>query len=213
MIKQKKGESIGIQNARSGFSLVELVIAIAVFISLISGVFYLAVGSYTPFIGVGNSREMARYAQEAEEAVKIIKDKSWSEIVSNATGNDVKALKNASGDWILQSGTDTRGAFTRSIKIASVARDGNGAIAESGTDDPATKKVTVTISGTNRNDYKLEFYITNWEAGRFYQTSFAGSAGVATWTDGSGDYDSETGFDTPTTSGRLELTYSPASCN
>jgi prepilin-type N-terminal cleavage/methylation domain-containing protein len=166
----------------SGFSLLELVVAIGIFATLASGITYLILVPLSPFSGAGDSREMARFANEARQALFIIKDKSWKEIEDNDSGSNLKVSRNVNGDWVLAAGTEVRGSFTRAITIATVTRDTNSVIVTSGgSNDPSTKKAIVTVSATGRTDYTQEFYLINWEAVRLYQNSWIGSAADHSW--------------------------------
>src|SRR3989344_5288305 len=196
--------------SEKGFSIVEIVVALGIFSVLISGVTFLAVGSYSGFVGGGNSREVERFASEAVDALNIIKQRTWTLIDSNDGGAAVKVLK-VSGDWTIQSGTETRGLFTRDIRIATVHRDSNGVIVTSdGTDDPGAKKATITIRATGRTDYVTEAYLINWESYRMSQTDWGGSTGTNIWTSGATGYSTTSDMDLPTSSGYLMLASSTA---
>jgi len=165
-------------NSNTGFSLIELIIAVGVFVVLISGVTFMALGSYDGFVGKGNNREVERLSQEAFEIMKIIKEKSWADIADVASKNpsSVMVTKNGtSGEWELTAGTETRGVFTRSIFVYDVERNDSGVIVtDGGFDDPSTKRIVVTISATGRSDLTTEAYLSNWESFRMEQTDWSG---------------------------------------
>lgn len=192
--------------SHAGFSIVELIVAIGILMALLAGATYLIVGSYTPFVGKGNTRELERYAQEAAEILQVISERSWTEISNVDDGSNVKLSQNSSGDWVLSAGTEVRGVFTRAITISTVQRNSSDVIvASGGTDDPTTKKVIITISASGRSDYKLETYLINWEAYRMTQTDWSGSYNTALWTSGTTNFNTSTNMDLPTTSGDLGL--------
>lgn len=188
---------------RRGFSLIELIVAISVFSVLIAGVTFLVGG---PFSGSSNNREAERFAREALGAVDIIKERSWTQIDGNSDGTDKKVNRDSNGDWVISSGTETRGSFTRAIKITSVERDSSGVIvASGGTNDPSTKKIAVTISASGVADYVLETYVTNWESYRMLQTDWSGSSGTNVWTDASTGYSSSSSINGFNLAGSLRL--------
>ena len=193
---------------QKGFSLIELILAVGIFAVLMAGATYLVIGSYTPFVGGGNTRELDRVARQSMDVLDVIKDRSWSDIATNASASPsaIHINKDAAGVWNLASGGEVIGAFTRSIYVYNVQRDDTGAIVTSGgTDDPSTKKVVVVVSATGRADYKLEAYMTNWESFRMTQTDWGGSSGTSIWTAGITGYSSQSNMDLPTTSGNLSL--------
>ena len=75
------------------------------------------------------------------------------------TGNPVR--------WMLLSGTETVGQFSRKIVFADVNRDVSNNITQSGgTLDSNTKKVTATVSWTSHartHEATLVIYLTNWK--------------------------------------------------
>ncbi|MBI4090460.1 MAG: prepilin-type N-terminal cleavage/methylation domain-containing protein [Candidatus Komeilibacteria bacterium] len=187
----------------NGFSLIELIIAIGIFVALIAGVTFFIGG---PFSGSSNSREMERFGREGLEALEIIKERSWTQLDDNDDGSNKKTYRDSNGDWVIASGTETRGSFTRAIAITTVQRNSSGVIVSSGgTDDPSTKKIVVTISATGVADYVLETYVTNWEAYRMSQTDWSGTTGTNIWTSGTNNYYSSTTMNGMTVTGELKL--------
>ena len=77
-----------------GFSLIELIVAIAIFSILASGVVYVFTTSYKNFFGVGDKQVMVQFAQEGMEAVRSIRDNDWQTIVDAADGSDRGVQKN-----------------------------------------------------------------------------------------------------------------------
>lgn len=190
-------------NIRSGFSLIELIIAVGVFVMLVAGVTFLVT---TPSNSNSNSREADRFAREGLEAIEVIKERSWTQIDDNDDGTNKKVYRDANGDWVVASGTETRGAFTRTIAITTVQRNSSGVIVISGgTDDPSTKKVVVTVSATGVANYVLETYVINWESYRMSQTDWSGTTGTNIWTSGTNNYYSSTTMNGMTITGELKL--------
>ncbi len=82
--------------------------------------------------------------QEAQEAVRSVREKGWTTFALNGTYHP----QISGSSWNLVSGPEVVNGFTRQITISDVYRDTNGAIvaSESGTLDPSTKKVDISVS-------------------------------------------------------------------
>ncbi|MBI2034422.1 MAG: type II secretion system protein [Candidatus Levybacteria bacterium] len=96
----------------------------------------------------GKAQEKQRIAavallQEAQEALRDIRDSGWSNMANNGTFHP--AVSGSS--WILSADQETIGLFTRKIVLSDVYRNISGAIVSSGGMlDPSTKKVDITVS-------------------------------------------------------------------
>ena len=171
---------------KKGFSLVELVIAVGVFGLLASGVFYVIIGNYENFYGIGDKQTMSEYAQEGIEYIRNIRDNSWKEI------QDFRYL------------TESNTTFDRVITISDVYRDRGGNISTPSGNilDEDTKLATITISGDGMDDYILQEYLTNWDFNIFEQND---------WSEGEfynnkNKYNTSTNIDT-STQGEIKLNY------
>jgi prepilin-type N-terminal cleavage/methylation domain-containing protein len=164
-----------------GFSLIELIVAIGVFSILASGVVYVFVTSYKNFFGVGDKQVMVQFAQEGMEAARSIRDNGWQTIVENADG-DPMGVQKTNGVWQFSGVNNTLGDLARVIVISAVERNSTGSIVDSGgTDDPDTKKVTVTVSGSGIADYVLVTYFSNWSAKTWEQSDWSGTGSNEFW--------------------------------
>jgi prepilin-type N-terminal cleavage/methylation domain-containing protein len=147
----------------SGFSLVEVIVAITIITLSLIAIMDLAQKSITVSRQSLHSLEAATLLEEGGEAVKTIRDGAWSNITSLTSGSTYY-LSYYSGAWNLSGTPNVVDIFTRTITINSVNRDSNDDIATSGTNDTATKKVTVTVSWQEGGDTvskTLTFYISN----------------------------------------------------
>lgn len=129
-----------------GYSLVELLLAIALFGVLVTTLF-------TGFISTREGRpqqqqrlQATALMQEAIEAMRIVREESWDLIATNGTYYPSPTATS----WALSAGVETIDALiglTRQIEISDVYRDGSGAITDTGgTLDPSTKAVTISVS-------------------------------------------------------------------
>lgn len=152
---------------KQGFSLIEIILAIAVFVIFSSG----AVAVILQGISanrLGKEQTIAtEYAAEGLEAIRSIKNQSFSSLISTPSAGVTRSL---AGTWIFSGTSNTfDGRYTRTIAIADVYRDGSGNIVGSGgTLDSNTKKITSTVTwnfAPARSDSViLSTYLTNWRA-------------------------------------------------
>ena len=159
----------------------EVILATAVFTALVAGIALTVGNSTIKFAGPEDNTTKERFASEALEAVKAIRDKSWLAISGTPTSTAYDVRKNSSGDWELYNGTSSRGSFRRNIYFYDVNRESTGSIADAGgTWDPTTKKVIVKIEGGTAN-YQIQNYLGSWQAYTINQTDWSGTAGQETW--------------------------------
>jgi type II secretory pathway pseudopilin PulG len=129
-------------NSNAGQLMVEILVTMGLFAALSPALL-------TGFTTVSNSQiKQQKYTdstsilKETQDAVRSVREKGWNSFATNGTFHPV--LSN--GIWSLASGSDVVGDFTRAIEISDVYRDNNGQIADSGTLDPSTKRVVITLS-------------------------------------------------------------------
>jgi prepilin-type N-terminal cleavage/methylation domain-containing protein len=171
-------------NKSAGFSFVELLVAIAIFGILVTGVTFIVTNSFSNFYGVGDKQMLTEFAQEAVEAVRYIQNNSWQDIENATSAGNQGISKNANGIWQFSGSDNTLGPLTRTISIINASRDGDGNIVDvGGTNDPNTKQVTVTVSGEGVADYVLVTYITSWSHNTWQQTDWSGDSGREFWSD------------------------------
>ena len=115
---------------QAGFSLVEVILASAVFILLVTAL----VGAYLygeqATALAGNRAQAVLLAQEGLEAVRNIRDSAFTSVADGAYG-----LSTAGNVWSLAGASDTSGIFTRQIIISSVDPD-----------NPDRRSVTANVS-------------------------------------------------------------------
>ena len=107
--------------------------------------------------------QSAYLLEEGAEVVRILRDNAWINISSLTVGTNYYPTFSG-GTWILSTGANTIGIFTRKVTIASVNRNGNQDISTTGTNDTGTKLITITVSwleGGNIINKILQFYITD----------------------------------------------------
>jgi hypothetical protein len=144
----------------NGQALVELLITMA-----IAGIVATAgvegfVASRESYLRTSRYSEASAIFNEQLEALRSIRDRSWVEMAVNGTYH---AAVSGSA-WVLAAGAETGCDLCRQIVIANVCRDGSETIVDcpSGTVDPSTKKITVTVSWASASGGTVEqtIYLT-----------------------------------------------------
>ncbi len=149
-------------SSTTGFMMVEVLVVVSIItISMLAS---MAVAQKSIFV----SRQAYHVSQasflleEGAEAVRILRDNAWSNISGLTAGTTYYPMFSG-GTWTLTTTPGTVGSFTRSVAVASVLRDDvTGDIAATGTNDPGTRLVTVTVSwmeGGSAVTKTLSFYI------------------------------------------------------
>ena len=147
-----------------GFMMVEvLVVASIITISMLA-VMTVAQKSIQVSRQALRSVQAASLLEEGAEAVRINWDNSWDNISALLSATNYYPLFSG-GTWTLSATPQTIGIFTRTVTAASVNRDDSTSdISESGSDDPGTKLITVTVTWPERGQTlskSLPFYITD----------------------------------------------------
>lgn len=151
-----------------GFSLVEIVVGSAI----IGTVFVSMIATYGAYVKASFQNasiiKSAYLAEEGIEALKTLRDRSFSSNIASLTASTTYSLDFSSGFWKSTTTPETiDSGYKRSFVLFSVYRDSNSDITLSGgTLDLNTKKATVTITivppATGATTTKtLSAYITN----------------------------------------------------
>jgi len=157
---------------RSGFSLIEVLFAVAIFAILSIGVVMLSVSTLQREARVIVDIEAQTYVEEGIEATRNIRDQDFLELNSGTHG-----LTLESDGWSFEGSSDVIDSyFIRSIAVDDVYRDGNGDIVDTGGSlDLNTKKITSTVTWTYKGVFprslSLSTYLTNWTAFDWMQTT------------------------------------------
>lgn len=109
-----------------------------------------------------HASEASFLLEEGAEVVRILRDNAWSNISSLSTSTNYYPTF-SSPNWSLSLTPNTVGIFERTITVENVNRDNTTKdISPTGTDDPGTKLITVTVSwpeGGVTVNKTLSFYI------------------------------------------------------
>lgn len=160
---------------RAGFTLVEIVVGIGMLTVFIEANFLY----YKQVLNV--SQQTTRHIQsgflleEGVEAVKLLRDESWSGRIATLTNGTIYYLlwDNVTKKWTSTTVPQLiESTFTRSFTVAAVNRDSTGPlttfdniVSSGGALDAGTKKLVVTVTwpmrGGNTSTSSVETYITN----------------------------------------------------
>lgn len=148
-----------------GMGLVEIVIAVFIISASFFAVVQLNVLALKAVADRNDKAYALTLAQEGMEGVRNLRDGSWTNHIAPLTFGATYYLITSSGQWALTTSNPglINGKYTRTVAVASVARDANDDITSSGgTDDPKTKLVTVTVSwGAPSKSVKLSGYMSD----------------------------------------------------
>lgn len=150
---------------KKGFVLVEVIIACAIITTITFAVF----SSASKGISLSNLAlrhiQASYLLEEGAESVKVIRDTSWTTISNLTIGTTYYLSFNTNTNlWSLTTTPNTTDSFTRKIVFGAVSRNSSDDIATSGTNDPRTKKVTITVSwpsGSGTASKTLIFYLAD----------------------------------------------------
>ncbi len=158
---------------QKGQSLLELLIAITVFVIVISGIMLLTLTAHITD-RQGTERAAATLlAQEGLEAALSIKNKGWKNLTLGDHG-----LTNVKNIWEFSDSSDQVDKYTRRISVEAGQRDSNGDLVyDGGTVDFDTKKVVSRVNWEfqpgRASEVVIESYLTNWRSVKWLQTTQA----------------------------------------
>ena len=132
-----------------GFSLVEILVAISVFLIFFSAISDTTISSFRQVQHSVNKERATALAEEALEASRNIRDADFANLTSGTYG-----IVKSSNQFNFLGSSDTTGIFNRSVTISAI----NG----------EQKKADVTVSWVDQvssmNSVTLSTYLTNWRA-------------------------------------------------
>lgn len=142
--------------------MVEILVAVSII--TVSTLASMAVAQKSIYIShqAFHTTQAAFLLEEGAETVRIARDNTWSNISGLSVGINYYPTF-SSGTWTLSSTGNTVDIFTRTVSVANVNRDNTTKdISGSGTNDPGTKLITVTVSwveGGVTITKTIQFYI------------------------------------------------------
>jgi len=148
-----------------GVGLIEIVIAVAIITASFFAIIQLSVYGLKAVAERNQKAEALAYAKEGMEALRNLRDASWTNNIAALTSGTTYYLTTTGGTWALTATNPgaLNGIYTRTIVRTSVQRNVNDDIvASGGIDDPGTKEFTVTVSwGTPAKSVQLAAYFAD----------------------------------------------------
>jgi type II secretory pathway pseudopilin PulG len=151
--------------SQQGMGLLEIVVGLSILAVTMASM----VMTYKAYIRASfattESIQASYLAEETFEAVKMLRDKSWTSNIATLTNGTTYYLYWNGSTWVATTTLQyVDNQFLRSFKLAAVNRDSNDDIAVSGTLDANTKKVDVSVAwqvAPATTTKTLSTYITN----------------------------------------------------
>jgi len=154
---------------KKGFLLTEVLIGAALITIVMGGL--MAAAFYSLKLSAYNEQSIsaAGLAQESLEALRAFRDGTdWNSSLGALAAGDPYHMEKSGSAWVIASGQETVGNFTREIVFENVSRDPFSGTIEQvynpANDDPDTRKAVVAVFwelGSKR--IQLTSYFTNWK--------------------------------------------------
>lgn len=153
------------KNFKKGTSLVEVIIAAAVILLVLSGLYTTHIFFLKTILRNIDTVKANFLMEEGIEAVKTIRDSDWVKISSLIPGTNYRLTFNSSVWATTTSVALIENRFDRVFSVEEVYREVDGDITESGgTLDEGTMKLNVSVSwwnGVSTTTKSTETYISN----------------------------------------------------
>lgn len=156
----------------SGQSLIELVIAMSIFVVSVSVVSFLILNVYLSD-KLGREKTIATFlAQEGMEAVRSIRDNNWDDLPSGYSENGLAIFGN---HWVFQGSKEDLSWQLTEGKRKIIIEEIDGSRRK------ITSQVTWKVSEERENEVRFFTYLTNWSETSLLETcvSYCQSIGYA----------------------------------
>lgn len=158
-----------------GFSLVELILAIAVFTAMISSLTYLVIDTTRTLENINTRNNATRVTEEIYTALILLKEDAWYNI-ARYTKEGSKHLEFVSGKYEIVDGEEVKDGITYSFSIEPVMRDSlRNIVLEGGTIDPHSRLINIVINWEDRfgKIYTLnpKIYVNDWNTNSISYTT------------------------------------------
>jgi len=132
---------------QNGQSLIEIIVALGVFLVLVGSVGYLVYDTYLLGRDADERTQAVFIAKEGLEAARSIRDSDWNDLATGDHGITITG-----GNWVFSGTNNVIGKYTRSITVSDVAQDEKEVISE----------VTWNFQKNETRTVTLTSYFTNW---------------------------------------------------
>lgn len=171
-----------------GNSLIEVIIAIAIFTWMASSLTSLILGSFSLLSSAGNFSQAEFLAQEGLEASRAIRNRAWNEL--NIEKSAVQ-IENSAWKFAGENSSEQRGIFTRTLYLSDVYRNSSLEIVSSTSPeakiDDYSKKVKAEVKWLSprkkQNQVAFSTILTNWKSLDWEQSDWSGGDGQDEWSE------------------------------
>lgn len=150
---------------KEGFSLMEIVVAVGIAALVIFSLGKVNETALRLSSESADRIEASLLLNEGVEAMKFLRNKSWSQNIAPLSTSATYYLTFATTTYAATTTAPALidGAFSREVTISAVTRDAQDTIASGGVNDSSTRKVTVTVSWQNHDSYseKIDMYLSD----------------------------------------------------
>ncbi|MFZ2150049.1 MAG: hypothetical protein WAV15_02740 [Minisyncoccia bacterium] len=144
--KNKVGTCLPKLHGERGFMLIEVLVAVSIITAAVLATMTVAQKSIYISRQALHATQAGFLLEEGAEVVRITRDNAWTNISLLTLDTDYYPIF-VGGAWTLSLTPNTVGEFTRVIRFSAVTRDDTTKnISGTGTNDPQTKLVVVTVS-------------------------------------------------------------------
>lgn len=144
-----------------GGSLIEILLASALLIILMPALFASLMTTREGRAQQQQRIDSSYFLKETQEEVRAIRERGWDLFAINGTHHPERF----GNTWALASNPESINGLTRQVVISDAYRDGTGKLSQSGTMDPSTKLVEITVSWDTPLSSSVEstFYMTRYQ--------------------------------------------------
>lgn len=138
-----------------GFSVVEVIVVSAIVVTMVAAIVVSLSTFFSLVRQTGDATQAAALLEEAAEGIVVLRDTSWSTHIESQSLETPYALTWNGSAYEL--GPEVvSGSYRRTITFAEALRDASDVIGESGTADPNTRRVTISIYANADNELLAE---------------------------------------------------------
>lgn len=144
--------------------MIELIIVTAIITTALTGFLQAGILATRLLHSEKESLEATMLAQEGMEAVRSVRDESWTNNIAPLANGTTYYPIVINSKWTLSASNPglINGLYTRHVTFDQVTRDSDDNIAPSGTVDANTKKVSVIVNGGSQQ-VQIDAYLTNFQ--------------------------------------------------
>ena len=153
-----------LRKRHNGFSLIEVVIGVTIISLSLFGLITALLSMSSLEVRSLRQTQSAYLLEEGLEAIRFLRNNDWETIANLEVGADYWLIFSNDIWTISQTENQINNLFDRRLNIEAVYRDSDFKIQETGTLDPDTKKITITVSWPHRGattTRTISTYLTN----------------------------------------------------